>query len=795
MAIIPSGTKFMGVNPNLNTSEKRSTLSNSYQEFYTIDDILSSGLNTLGSYQELYDLVVNEQLTPGSWYKFPYKSVNFLNGWDNANANTPGIFPSYNAREIYEGEEEMLLVQAISSYEIANDAYSENYPGDVIQFAPYTNKIGVNVNIYNGQTLPDSSTVSGFDLQWDGTNAYFNMPAGYPALFGHYFYLYCEFLDYSVLDGVIVSSGVSTNDGITYTVTGTSITGNGSGATFEIKNDATYSINAITTGGLGYQIGDQILILGSQLGGVDGVNDLILEADKIGGYYYYQEGACEPLTPNVSVCQYLYVPSMSRLKVVDGGTKVILLDLTQNDVANYVADSLNINTVYAIGDAYGWITRRNDTLRNINVPFDFRGRKYRRYEVEAFGLIEIFGSFSSGATASDGIYTYVSGATTGSGQGASFEIVVVGGIPTEIRLLNPGRFYGQGDIITINGAAIGGTPVADDVTISITSVESSIGYYSIGTNFQNAINVPADVYKDFSVFSNFENFPNDTFNVQWDGIGGPNLYWYAGYSDNNVFLGTCYENFIGNGFFNNTSGNFYYNKVGIICINNVLTYEIFNNNFGSNFAFNTIRDFDENSIKDTFGYNIIFSCSRSTFGIYTWSNVINGNFFDNTIGSDFYNNYIQRNFANNSIGSVFNNNNIGSDFQHNIVENAFYQNRIWNYFSYNKIGEYFFSNVIRDGFGFGYNTSQGNTIGNYFYANTIGEYFYNNIIADGFYGNTIVDYFQLNNVKTAVSGTDFSTATYVYGNYNCDIFKRYDGLLRLSYIDDLDDLKIDDINV
>lgn len=41
MTQIPSGTKFVGINPSINTQEKKSTLSNSYSEIYTIEDILS----------------------------------------------------------------------------------------------------------------------------------------------------------------------------------------------------------------------------------------------------------------------------------------------------------------------------------------------------------------------------------------------------------------------------------------------------------------------------------------------------------------------------------------------------------------------------------------------------------------------------------------------------------------------------------------------------------------------------------------------------------------------------------
>jgi hypothetical protein len=41
MTAIPSGTKFIGISPNVPTPENRSSLSNSYQETYTIDDIVA----------------------------------------------------------------------------------------------------------------------------------------------------------------------------------------------------------------------------------------------------------------------------------------------------------------------------------------------------------------------------------------------------------------------------------------------------------------------------------------------------------------------------------------------------------------------------------------------------------------------------------------------------------------------------------------------------------------------------------------------------------------------------------
>lgn len=256
-------------------------------------------------YADLYTKVTTGTLTPGQWYRLTdYKSVNFLNGWTIADQNPAATDPNFNPRQIHVGDPEVLLLQAVSAYEISPIGYSETYQGDIIQYEAYTNKIGVDLEVYNGATLPNSSTVSGFDLQWDGTNVYFNMPAGYPALFGHYLYLYAEF---------------------------------------------------------------------------DNGN-------------YYQDGLFDPITPNICYpnASYSnttdYLKPLSKIRVDNNGTKVILLDLTESDYNNYDADSLYVDTVYAIGDAYGWITRRHDTFTDVSIPFDYKARKYRRFEVNLSSL-------------------------------------------------------------------------------------------------------------------------------------------------------------------------------------------------------------------------------------------------------------------------------------------------------------------------------------------------------------------------------------------------------------------------
>lgn len=85
MATIPSGTKFMGVNPDVNTDERRSVLSNGYQEFFTIEDIADVATDTY--YTGIYDLLpyvitpsmINGSIkvidTPAAPTAFPYNLI------------------------------------------------------------------------------------------------------------------------------------------------------------------------------------------------------------------------------------------------------------------------------------------------------------------------------------------------------------------------------------------------------------------------------------------------------------------------------------------------------------------------------------------------------------------------------------------------------------------------------------------------------------------------------------------------------------------------------------------------
>ena len=88
-----------------------------------------------------------------------------------------------------------------------------------------------------------------------------------------------------------------------------------------------------------------------------------------------------------------------------------------------------------------------------------------------------------------------------------------------------------------------------------------------------------------------------------------------------------------------------------------------------------------------------------------------------------------------------------------------------------------------------------NNIGNSFYSNEIlGYSFSDNNISDSFNNNeNIGNDFRKNTIKCQINSNDFSTATYVYGDYNCELFENSSNNKRLSYYDGSDVLNITNI--
>lgn len=350
-------------------------------------------------------------------------------------------------------------------------------------------------------------------------------------------------------------------------------------------------------------------------------------------------------------------------------------------------------------------------------------------------------------------------------------------------ILSNNVFYGNGSLSYVNntfGNSCFNNTFDDDCTNNI-----------IGNFFYN--NTTDDDFDDNVISNNFHN-NYITANFQRNRIGDE-------FNNNTIINGSFYRNDIGNQFENNviTNGDFQNNEIGNAYNNNIINAQFYKNDIGNGYNNNkSYSSFYGNLIGNAYNYNSVYSnFYDNKIGEYFNNNIIgnsnnfgSNNFYFNVIGNEFKYNNVTVNFYYNRINNRFENNTMSGNYFSNIVNNYFTNNTLLGVFAYNKIGDNFQTNNIGDGFGFGYSTSQGNVIGNYFYENTIGEYFFNNVIADGFYSNTVVDYFQLNNVKFSLSSTDFTTSTHVYGNYNCELFINSTSAQRLSYYDGSDVLNI-----
>ena len=496
----PTGYTVIGADGGIAKKQIESTISDLGNNYIDIN------------YIDLYNKLTNSELRKGSVYRIlDYKSVNFLNGWKMANNNPTPIFPSYNPIEIYVGPTESIVVQAISESKLSTSAYSEDYPHDVISYNPYVNVIGVSIYFYNGATLPNSSVVSGFDLQWDGQNVYFNMPTGYPAYYGHFFYLYCDF--------------------------------------------------------------------------DDGVND------------YVQDGYYDPLFPDGG-CQISYsndIPELdvpkqnSRIRLENGGQKVVLLDLTESDYNNYISDSLYVQHIRSLGNAYGWITRRNDTTKNIDVPFDFRSQKFRRYEVNLTSLNPTLttyyysiGDKHLGITSS-GLYRDF---YTIDWKSSWYYNIHIGG-------------YGGPDGAYINNSGY----VENNVFLTKDGIYSALNVFIIGPFRNNTIG------QNFNYNKIIGNFLDNTIGSQFEG--------------NNITVTSFTNNLIsGNFAYNNINGIYTSNKIGTYFQKNNIDGFFNGNVIGNNFKYNSLlSDFSSSTVLNNFQNNnsfcdISYNFSSSTH-VYT----------------------------------------------------------------------------------------------------------------------------------------------------------------------------------
>jgi hypothetical protein len=199
----------------------------------------------------------------------------------------------------------------------------------------------------------------------------------------------------------------------------------------------------------------------------------------------------------------------------------------------------------------------------------------------------------------------------------------------------------------------------------------------------------------------------------------------------NSYEDSVFGNHIGKSYASILSNKVFLIKDGDEVINN----DIGNGSFGNTF----LGGQKENKIGNACANNLLGNSESNVIGAYMTGNIMRG--------------YIK----NNNIKSTFDGCRIGNDFGGNNVEDYVMGLVIGASFSNNKVLYYSVDSSI--GFGASYSV-----FGVYFA--TIGNNFRNNVCE----GNVNL-------------GGDLTSATHIYGDYTCTIFKDSTGATKLSYID------------
>lgn len=473
----------------------------------------------------------------------------------------------------------------------------------------------------------------------------------------------------------------------------------------------------------------------------------------------------------------------------------VISTLFPQDIIYYDFTGGNINDIaffdggVAIPNLKGIIYYRKDLAKNVECFYDFRTVVYRRWLVGATAWA------SAGTYVVDNIYEY---------NDILYKCVTAhSGVTTTPDLDFTNWMFFLNKVNKYSFSSDAGQFASGICNAGNLSLSSPSDYLTFGDNFSKV----HDVYLpriDSSIADDIDFFSILSNNV---------FYTIADYA-------TCYNNIFEGYFVQNTFGNLIHdNKVkvnsakknivqemnsttinGLLFTNNIIyaafQYNTINGMFSNNliqsfFELNDVKSFQYNNIGDYFHANIC--------GEYFYNNFIKGNFgtdnnnliSGNILGERFGNNKIGYNFIGNKIGNNFGfegtiaaGNIIGDEFKNNIIGNDCYSNNIGTG-AYNIIGNLFHSNTTTD--------LNSNIIKDNFGINSIGNDFSYNVIGADFVSNTILASFRYNNFLYPTSSTNFSAATHVYENYNCEVTKNAAGTLRLKYLDSNDIIVYTDI--
>lgn len=423
-------------------------------------------------------------------------------------------------------------------------------------------------------------------------------------------------------------------------------------------------------------------------------------------------------------------------------------DIVYYDVEATGCRTWGSNAHKSIPDFKGWIYRRINTTKNIDICWDWRNIKVNccKLNLSSIDNFNINNEYYEQDLVryQNNLYFLVSG--------YSQNIYPDQNSIAWKRLLPP--FFGFNDT---------------DIYIPTNEIGALNVLYDAANENYYRYSIPFDINSRRQFLTFITDFNNTGLNLNFVN----DIYIKEGVS--NLFI-----NQFNGGFVNNKINSLNYNLINRIFSNNNI-YALDNNVIGVGFIYN-------NSIKPISNNIFIGNCSDNKFDGSLSYNYFGNNFISNELFGELMANIIGDNAQNNIIKPE-------SSFLHNLIGDNFKLNTINSLFQYNYIGINFINNNIRSNFYI-------NEIGNYFIANQLNDDFEDNIIYDFCTNNAfnnkslildIFDNFRNNKIETLLTNVSFFEATHVYNEYNTTIFKNSNNVYRLSYYGGADQLIVTDI--
>ncbi len=415
----------------------------------------------------------------------------------------------------------------------------------------------------------------------------------------------------------------------------------------------------------------------------------------------------------------------------------------------------------------GFIERRIDTVKKVDVPHDWRTMLWARYKATAAkwtsGAVTRLNAYQDNA---GNLYVCIKSGTPVSQTDSNYFMALgytVNDYIWPLAILTgltlgsyADRFtFNQSDDLTkstptnfiISPECVSVKSGAEKRELNVQTLSSNVFVYSDDTNSPSRISIDDGSY-------------NNTFIKNYSLALDPSCYnnvFGAGFSRSSIGA-DANNNIIGNGCHTTTFlTNCNVNVIGDNCINNTLgtanSYIILN----SGCSFNT---FGSNNYSNTFGN----TCTSNTFGSNFYGNSFGNVCAGNTFGANCYNNTFADNCVANTFGSKCSNNTFGSGCSNNSFGSNCYSNLFGSACTSNTINSSCYNNSVGDSY---YN----NTIDSACSGNIFGSNCSSNNIGGYCTGNTFADYFRYNTLKPFIRNKNMTSLTELYSkNYNHEIF-------------------------